>query len=256
MNENAPDTIDKEYVARWSLRARDVFILGSVSALLFVWTHHPAIGAVLPLLLSGRTCWNAGWWLFDRDPDRQRALTLLLFYIALTGWHAGAAALGTVVGCIVLQENGWLQVSETRMMWTFLIMLLALIWNGVLCSAALYRALRQGQKIWLSPNVPKQCDYDFELLPSLEWDPRNFNRAVFVIAAGVGFPILIMFSLILGMIPLVIDVPKHESLAIALFGVVAAGMFIMPIVLVSILVHRIAAVSPRECWGTQTEHVR
>jgi hypothetical protein len=254
MNESASELAEDETALRWSplLRARDVFILGSVSILLFLWTRHPALGAVLPLLLSGRKCWNVGWWLFDRDPDRRRAVTVLMFYIALAGWHAGAAALGTVVGCIVLKDSGWLEIPETRIMWTFVVLFLALAWNGFLCSIGLMRALRHHQKVWLSPSLIEQCEQDFSQLADLEWNPKYLNRAVFVIAAGVGFPLLIAFSVILAVLSWTLDVSKNESIAFTLFLLVMAAMFIIPIIMVAVLVHHIAASSPSQCWRNFT----
>ncbi len=251
MSEPAHEFVDDNDHRRWSprLRARDVFILGAVSALLFLWTRHPAMGAVLPLLMSGRKCWNVGWWLFDRDPERRRALTVLTFYIAWAGWQAAAAAFATVIGCLVLEENGWLDIPEARIMWTLAVMGLALVWNGVLCCMALIRALRHHQKIWLSPNLVEQCDRDFTRLQQIEWNPRSLNRAVFVIAAGVGFPVLILFSVVLAAVTIGGGAaPQNESLVVTLLLLGIAAMFILPIVLVSVLVHRVAASSPSQCW--------
>ena len=251
---DVPESVAVENSVRWSprLRGRDVFILGSVSVLLFLWTGHPAIGTVLPLLLSGRRCWNVGWWLYDRDPDRRRATTVLMFYIAWAGWQAGAAAFGTLVGFIILEANGWLVVPEARAMWTLAIMFLALVWNAVLCTVALLRALRQSQKIWLSPMIVAQCEGDFTQLAQLELSPAYLNRAVFVIAAGVGFPTLLVFVVPLGLMGLLAGAaPQDGPITGVLILLIFAGMIVIPLTLVLVLVDRISACSPWQCWNAK-----
>lgn len=256
MNEITPESVDAETRVRWSprLRGRDLFILGSVSVLLFLWTGHPAIGAVLPLLLSGRKCWNVGWWLYDRDPDRRRATTVLMFYIALAGWQAGAAAFSSLVGFIILEENGWFKIPEDRIMWTLAMLFLALVWNAALCSVALIRALRHSQKIWLSPTIVTQCEGDFTQLAYLELSANHLNRAVFVIAAGVGFPALLVFVVPLGLMAVLAGAnPVQGPVTVTLGLIMAGGMIIVPLVLVLFLIRRIAARAPWQCWKDRTQ---
>lgn len=238
---------------RMWLRGRNLVVLGGISLAVFLWTKHPAAAAVFPLVLAGRRCWNVGWWLHDRDPDRRRAAVVLKFYLALCGWQAAVAAFATVVGCVYLEEAGWWKIPEERMMWTFLVLLAGLIWNGCWCLVALVSARRLRLRIWLSPGLIHRCGGEFERLSELGEDTKFLNWAVFVIAGGVAFPLLMVFSIAMVIVMLpwgggaVVDVVR-----LALFLVILLAMPIVAIGLVLTLMAQLSARSPSECWGQPT----
>ena len=125
--------------------------------------------------------------------------------------------------------------------------------NTLIGLGAIYAALAYKVRVWVHPHLRGAVCGDLRLAARLISYRTGFNRAIFVVATALLFPLEGMGAVLLA-VTTVGENPADRATASAVF-VVLAAMLVGPMVAIPCyawLSSRIIARSPQECWPPGT----
>lgn len=229
------------------LRFAFALVLGAV---IFLWTDDPVPGVLLASLQAGWSSLLTGWWLWQVDANRSRALSCLLFHIATASWQAAAAALVSVLTMMFAQAFFGQALNVSQFETTMIALLMGVLGSVLLGVVALAQALASGNRVWCHPQLRRRLLHssptEFVLAPS-GGPGRQFNHAVFVVATTCVTPaVLVGFAILLLTAVTAEDPPLAPVIA---GGVTIVGAPLLMIVVNAWLSRRIIAQTPEDCWA-------
>jgi len=226
----------------------------AATAVLYLWTRHPLLAALLPWLHGGWATFSTGLWIVRVDPLRRRAWTCFSFYLAVACWKAAATALASIVLLALLAARFGVQPNENEIIASLLTLVAGLVLNSLIALVAVVAALCCRVRVCVRANLRTTTLNDLSRAAEIGPSSRTpFSLEFIVVATAMILP-LIIFGIMLLMICLgngnAAVPPKGFTVVFAIATMFGVPLSAVPIV--GWLCSRVVAKSPQDCWPAGT----
>lgn len=235
--------VESSISRRWLLRLSWLlfFFMGAIA---FHLTASPAVGSAVFCLKFLAKDAAVAIWVFRRDPDLFRGVAGGLIYgsLGLLKMSVAALVLGIVLQCATqpgAQPVQWIESLLISGGISFVLMIVTMFMALVFSAVA-------GRPLWLSNGMFRElCDG--------HWPPRpecRQNAIADLATLSIGLP---AFLASIGLTLFVLVTVPQPLLAFCLAGLIVVGLMGGAFVSREIVILRIAAQSPADCWPDEPE---
>jgi hypothetical protein len=230
------------------------------AGIVYYFTRHPLLAALLPWLHGGWNTFRSGLWILKTDPLRPRAWTCFAFYLTMACWKAAAAAVATLAVFGFAALHFGIRVDEKELIATTIAFLAGVILHSVIGIIGVAAALRCRVRVWVQSNLRRALRGDLAQASRMGRVIRphplrsravtyQTNLGVILVVTAMMVPVTIVAATVL-VLAVTLGRPSNIEMIIALIlfwcGLIAA------ILSCGWLSSRVVARSPRECWPPGT----